>query len=69
MTFAFSALLHEEKPNSDVDLLVSIAPDRSLFDLIDFKHELENLLSRSIDIGTELHPVVYASVTEELISL
>ena len=42
----------EDKPDSDLDLLVEIEKGRSLFDLIRFKHELEDLLGVSVDVVT-----------------
>lgn len=48
-----SAARLEDGPNSDLDLLVDIDPERSLFDLIRFKHELEDLLGISVDVVTE----------------
>lgn len=42
-------------PESDVDVLVTFAPDAnpSLFDLADMKDELTRLFGRSIDLGTK----------------
>ncbi|GEN36839.1 nucleotidyltransferase family protein [Aneurinibacillus danicus] len=64
-----SVARREETPNSDIDLLVSINPDRSLLDLIGFKQELEDFLGRSVDVGTELHSAIYESVAREIVSL
>jgi uncharacterized protein len=38
---------------SDVDFLVEMEPDRSLFDLIRFKHGLEDLLGKTVDVVTD----------------
>ena len=43
----------EEKPESDVDLLVDCQEDCSLFDVIALKDYLEKILGRKIDIVTE----------------
>jgi hypothetical protein len=43
----------EEGPQSDLDLLVEFEKERSLFDMIRFKEEMEDLLDRSVDIVTE----------------
>ncbi len=39
--------------NSDVDILVKFKKDASLFDLIEIKIELEDLLNRSVDVVSE----------------
>ena len=38
---------------SDLDLLVDLAPDRDLLDLIAFKLDVEDLLGRRVDVLTE----------------
>ena len=38
---------------SDIDLLVAFEPDRSLLDLIGFKQDLQELLSRPVDVVSE----------------
>jgi len=40
----------EAQPGSDVDLLVQMEPDRSLFDLAALVMELEALLGRPVDV-------------------
>jgi predicted nucleotidyltransferase len=40
----------EERPNSDIDLLVDFDPESSLFDLIRLTRELEGLLGRPVDV-------------------
>ncbi len=42
-----------ETPTSDIDLLVDVAPDRDLLDLIEFKLDLEDLLGCKVDVVTE----------------
>lgn len=39
--------------NSDVDILVKFQEDASLFDLIEIKIELEELLGHSVDVVSE----------------
>lgn len=39
--------------NSDVDILVEFKKDASLFDLIEIKIELEDLLGHSVDVVSE----------------
>ncbi len=47
-----SALREDFSPDSDVDVLVSFAPDArwSLFDLVSMQHELESILGRKVDL-------------------
>ncbi|MDR4887522.1 nucleotidyltransferase family protein [Fredinandcohnia sp. QZ13] len=61
----------EDKPNSDLDLLVEINAERSLFDLIRFKHELEDLLGVSVDVVTEndIHWSIRQNVLAEAVQL
>ena len=48
-----SAARGEAGPGSDVDLLVDLEPDRSLFDLGGLLVDLEELLECNVDIVTE----------------
>lgn len=59
------------KLNSDIDFLVDFEEDRSLFDLINMKLELEDLLERKVDIVTEnsLHKMIVAEVIQEAVEL
>ena len=43
----------EERPDSDIDLLVEMAPDRSLLDIIAIKNALEDITHRKVDVVTE----------------
>lgn len=43
----------EDGSNSDLDLLVDFEKGRSLFDLIRFKQDIENLLDVKVDVVTE----------------
>ncbi len=47
-----SALREDFRPDSDVDLLISFAPDArwSLFDLVSMQRELEAILGRKVDL-------------------
>lgn len=42
----------EASPGSDVDFLVDVEEGRSLFDLIAFKLDAEDLLGREVDVVT-----------------
>jgi uncharacterized protein len=49
----FGSVLRDDfRPESDVDVLVTFAPDAqvSLFDLVDMKIELEDLFHRPVDV-------------------
>lgn len=61
----------EAGPDSDLDLLVTLEPGRSLLDLIAIKQDLEALLRLPVDVVTEngLSPYVRARVLEEARSL
>jgi hypothetical protein len=43
----------EDGPNSDLDLLVEFKDDRSLFDLIGFKQQIEELHRVQVHVVTE----------------
>ena len=43
----------EERPESDVDLLVTLEPGRTLLDLARLELALERLLGRPVDVVTE----------------
>ncbi|MBI5411650.1 nucleotidyltransferase family protein [Candidatus Peregrinibacteria bacterium] len=47
-----SAARGEMKKNSDVDLLVNLTKDKSLFDLVGLKLELEDKLGKKVDVLT-----------------
>lgn len=57
----------EERPDSDVDLIVEMESGRSLLDLVALGQELEELLHRRVDVFTEsgLHPAVRATILAE----
>ena len=40
----------DDRPDSDLDLLVDFAPDSSLFDLMRMARELEELLGHPVDV-------------------
>lgn len=59
----------EDKPDSDIDLLVALEPSASLMDLIDIKLKLEDALLRTVDIGERVHPVLQDQVDQEKIKV
>ena len=54
-------------PESDVDLLVEMAPDRSFLDLVGLGQELEALLHRPVDVLTDesIHPALRSRITAD----
>ncbi|HZJ84956.1 MAG TPA: nucleotidyltransferase family protein [Syntrophomonadaceae bacterium] len=61
----------EAKRNSDIDFLVEFDKGRSLFDLINMKLELEDLLGSEVDIVTEnsLHKMIASRIIREAVQL
>ena len=58
----------EERPDSDIDFLVSLQTGRSLLDLARLLRELEALLGREVDVVTEagLRPRIRPQVLKEV---
>ena len=61
----------EAGPNSDLDLLVQLAPGSSLLDLIAIKQDLEDLLDCEVDVVTEaaISPYIRERVLKEAVGL
>ena len=57
----------DDRPQSDVDLLVEMAPGRSLLDLVGLCQDLEGLLKRTVDVLTDasLHPALRERILAE----
>lgn len=57
----------DAKANSDVDLLIEYkSEDKSLFDLVDLKAELEKTLGRKVDIVT--YNSIYWRLREQILA-
>lgn len=57
----------EAKASSDVDLLIEYkTKDKSLFDLVDLKSELEEILGRKVDIVT--YDSIYWRLREQILA-
>ena len=58
-----------QQSDSDLDLLVDLAPGRSLLDLIAIQQDLEDLLGRRVDVVTarSLSPYLRDSVLRDAI--
>ena len=61
----------EDRPSSDIDLLVDLDRGHSLLDLIAAKQDLEDLLGRSVDVVTarSLNSYVRDSVLNDAVPL
>lgn len=61
----------EERPDSDVDLLVNFDPNRSLLDHMALEQDLEKLLGRKVEVGTDdaLHWYVRERILQQAIPL
>jgi predicted nucleotidyltransferase len=57
----------DDGPGSDLDFVVDMEPGRSLFDLVDLGHELQQLLGRRVEVLTAatLSPRLLASIRAE----
>ena len=58
----------EAKEGSDVDLLIDISSDRSLWDLIGFESETATLLGMKVEAVTTpaLHPLIASTIARDL---
>jgi hypothetical protein len=61
----------EAGPESDIDILVDLEPDRSLFDLGGLLVDLQEILGRKVDVVTEgsLHWYIRDRVLQEAVVL
>ena len=64
-----SVVRGEDTPASDVDFLVTMEPERSLFDMGGLLADLEDLLGRRVDVVTEdgLHSYIRDRVINEAV--
>jgi len=62
-----SAAKGKMKTKSDVDILVKLAPNKSLLDLVGLKLELENKLNRNVDVISYggIHPLLKDIILNE----
>ena len=62
-----SVVHHEEKPDSDIDILVDYDSKKGLFIFIDLKLYLEKILGKRVDLVSEkgLHPALKDKITSE----
>ena len=57
----------EETPQSDIDLLVTLGADASLFDLVQLRRSLTDLLGRDVDVveDTAIHWFIRDRILQE----
>ena len=57
----------DDRPDSDVDLLVDMDSERSLLDLVALGQDLEDLLQRKVDVLTaaSVHPALRDRILSE----
>ena len=65
--FFGSAARGEMTKNSDVDILIKLKKNKTLFDLIGLQFELEDKLGRKVDVVeyAALHPLIRGAVLKE----
>ena len=58
---------HEARPESDIDLLIDLEPERSLLDVGGLAMDLQQLLNHKVDVVTEagLRPRIRADVLKD----
>jgi predicted nucleotidyltransferase len=58
---------HEARPDSDIDLLIDLEPERSLLDVGGLAMDLQQLLNHKVDVITEagLRPRIRADVLKD----
>jgi hypothetical protein len=66
-----SVVRGEAGPESDIDFLVELEPDRSLLDHVALLQDLEDVLGRKVDVVTEngLHWYIRERVKKEAVPL
>ncbi|VEP18654.1 putative nucleotidyltransferase [Hyella patelloides LEGE 07179] len=66
-----STVRDDNTPESDVDFLIDVSPEQTLFDLIRLTRALKELLGCEVDVAqsTVLHPIIRDEVLEQAVSL
>ena len=66
-----STVRDDNTPESDVDFLIDVSPEQTLFDLIRLTRELKELLGCDVDVAqsTVLHPIIRDEVLREAVPL
>lgn len=67
---AFGSVVHgTARPDSDLDLLVTLDPSVTLFQQVDLMEELSRLCGRRVDMLTGIHPAFEPYITPTLVPL
>ena len=69
---AFGSVVRgEDRPGSDIDLLVTMQPGRDLLDLVGLAQELEELLHQKMDVVSdeEISPHLRARIHREAMAI
>ena len=67
---AFGSVVHgTARPDSDLDLLVTLDPSVTLFQQIDLAERLSRLCGRRVDLMTGIHPAFEPYITPTLVPL
>lgn len=69
MLWVFGSVARDEdRPESDIDLLVRFKKPIGLLELIRLEDRFEEVLGRSVDLGVEgsLHPLVQAEAMKDV---
>ncbi len=66
-----SVVRGEQTPESDIDMLVELAANRSLLDRIAIKNEIEDLLHTTVDVVSPkaLHKTIRDEILHEAVAL
>jgi predicted nucleotidyltransferase len=61
----------EADAQSDIDLLVTVEPGRTMLDIIRFQLDLEDLLGARVDVVEDnaLHPLIRRAVLDEAVAV
>lgn len=61
----------DDKPESDLDLLVRFSKPKSLLDFSAINNKLNEILNRQVDLVTEraLHPIIKQNIQKELVTI
>jgi predicted nucleotidyltransferase len=66
-----SAARGEDRADSDIDILVSLEPGRTLLDLVGLEQDLTKLIDRKIDVVVEggISPYIEPQILSEAIAI
>ncbi len=61
----------EQKRNSDIDILIEVSKDFSLFDLVALEREISKILKKKVDLITykSIHPLLKKRILSEEVKI